>query len=41
MGEKKFPSVMKVVKTALVLGHGNAFFLFKPQSMEFVQQLMD
>ena len=24
MGEKKFPSVMKVVKTALVLGHGNA-----------------
>ena len=24
MGEKKFPSVMKVIKTALVLGHGNA-----------------
>ena len=24
MGEKRFPSVMKVVKTALVLGHGNA-----------------
>ncbi|CAH3171997.1 unnamed protein product [Porites lobata] len=24
MGEKKFPSIMKVVKTALILGHGNA-----------------
>ena len=24
MGEKKFPSLMKVVKTALILGHGNA-----------------
>ena len=24
MGENKFLSVMKVVKTALVLGHGNA-----------------
>ena len=23
MGEKKFPSIMKVVKTALILGHGN------------------
>ena len=24
MGERKFPSIMKVVKTALILGHGNA-----------------
>ena len=24
MDEKKFPSIMKVVKTALILGHGNA-----------------
>ena len=24
MGEKKFPSIIKVVKTALILGHGNA-----------------
>ena len=24
MGEKKFPSIMKVVETALILGHGNA-----------------
>ena len=24
MGETKFPSIMKVVKTALILGHGNA-----------------
>ena len=24
MGEKKFPSIMKVVKTVLILGHGNA-----------------
>lgn len=24
MGEKKFPSIMKVVKTALILGYGNA-----------------
>lgn len=24
MGEKKFPSIMKVLKTALILGHGNA-----------------
>ena len=24
MGEKKFSSIMKVVKTALILGHGNA-----------------
>ena len=26
MGEKKFPSIMKVVKTALILGHGNRPF---------------
>ena len=24
MGETKFPSIMKIVKTALILGHGNA-----------------
>ena len=24
MGEKKFPTIMNVIKTAIVLGHGNA-----------------